>query len=180
MVQRMIGPAGLSAGALSREVGVSQPTLSLWLRTAGSVALVKDDEQTKPPQKRPDDWTPQQKLAAVMEAAGIAESELGTWLRHKGLTTEHLRQWQDTLSDRATAIFGARERRPANAEDRKRLKELERELERKDKALAEAAALLVLQGKMKALWEAEDGSTRQSSEERSSATSRKRKRKGRR
>ena len=40
--------------------------------------------------------------------------------------------------------------------------ELERELRRKDKALAEAAALLVLKKKLAVLWEDEDDSTRRS------------------
>jgi len=59
------------------------------------------------------------------------------------------------------------------------LEDLERELKRKDKALAETAALLVLQGKMQALWAAEDDATRPSSDESSSRTSRKRKPQGR-
>lgn len=175
----MTGPNGVSAGALSRETGVSQPTLSLWLRTAGTMAAVTDDEPTKTPERRPDDWSPQRKLSAVMEAAGVPDSELGTWLRHKGLTSEHLRQWREALQERATAVFAPRPPRP-NGEERKRLKELEQELKRKDKALAETAALLVLQGKMQALWAAEDGPTRQSSDEKSSGTSRKRKGAGRR
>jgi len=171
MVQRLVGPRKVSAAALSREVGVPQPTLSLWLREAGSVRVVKDDDETKPPPRRPDDWTPQEKLAAVMEAAGMEDADLGMWLRRKGLKEEHLRQWRELG-------IGARPQR-ANAEERKRIKQLERELKRKEKALAETAALLVLQGKMEALWAEEDDSTRQSSDEPSSRTSRKRKQRGR-
>src|SRR5512145_3303768 len=178
MVQRLVGPGKVTAGALSREVGVSQPTLSLWLREAGSVRVVNDDDETKAPPKRPDDWTPQQKLAAVMEAAGLPDAALGQWLRRTGLKEEHLRQWRAALGERAAAVFAPREQR-ASAEDRKRIKQLERELKRKEKALAETAALLVLQGKMEALWAEEDDSTRQSSDEPSSRTSRKRKQRGR-
>jgi transposase len=172
MIQRLVGPSKVSANALSKEVGIPQPTLSLWLREAGSVRVVKDDDET-PPRKRPDDWTPQEKVAAVMEAAGVADAELGLWLRRKGLKEEHLRQWRAALGERAAAVFAPREQR-ASAEDRKRIKQLERELKRKEKALAETAALLVLQGKMEALWAEEDVSTRPSSDEPSSRTSRKR------
>jgi transposase len=178
MVQRLVGPRKVSATTLSKEVGVAQPTLSLWLREAGNVRVVNDDEETKPPPKRPDDWTPQEKLAAVMEAAAVADADLGLWLRRKGLKEEHLRQWQAALGERAAAVFAPREQR-ASAEERKRVKQLERELKRKEKALAETAALLVLQGKMEALWAEEDDSTRQSSDEPSSRTSRKRKKPGR-
>ena len=79
------------------------------------------------------------------------EGELGSWLRCKGLTQAHLEQWQEALEERAAAVFAPREPR-VSGESRKRVKELERELRRKDKALAETAALLVLQGKMEALW----------------------------
>lgn len=174
MVQRMAGPRGVSASALSREVGVPQPTLSLWLKSAGTVDAVSDEHESKVNARRPEDWKPEEKLAAVVEAASVSEAELGTWLRRKGLTEEHLRRWRDI------ALGGFSTRAPrAGADDRKRLKELERDLKRKDKALAETAALLVLQGKMEALWGAEDEPTRQSSDEPSSRTSPKRKPAGR-
>lgn len=174
MIQRMVGPSRLSATALSKEVGVAQPTLSLWLKSAGTVAAVTDDRPKGPKAKRPVDWSPEEKLSAVMEASGLSDDELGSWLRRKGLTEAHLRQW------RASALsgFGARPSRGAG-EDRKRVKELERELKRKDKALAETAALLVLQGKVQALWADEDASTRQSSDESSSRASRRLKKRGR-
>lgn len=176
MVQRMVGPHKVSAHTLSKEVGVSQPTLSLWLRKASSVATVKNDKTENRP-RRPEDWTPKEKLQAVLEAEGMAEAELGLWLRRKGLKEQHLREWRGTLAERAQAVFGPRETRP-NPESRKRVKELERELKRKDKALAETAALLVLQGKMEALWAAEDDATRPSNDEPSSRASRKRKPRG--
>jgi transposase len=178
MIERMVGHGRVSATALSREVGVAQPTLSLWLKSAGRVSVVSDDEKPKAKVMRPEDWTPQKKLAAVMEAARLSDAELGAWLRREGLTEEHLRQWRDALEERASAVFEPREPR-VSAESRKRVLELERELKRKDKALAETAALLVLQGKMQALWAEEDAPTRQSSDEPSSPASRKRKKRGR-
>jgi transposase len=157
---------------------VAQPTLSLWLKSAGRVSVVSDDEEPRPKAKRPEDWTPQRKLAAVMEAARLSDTELGAWLRREGLTEAHLRQWREALEERASAVFEPREPR-VNAESRRRLLELERELKRKDKALAETAALLVLQGKMQALWAEEDDPTRQGSDEPSSPALRKHKKRGR-
>jgi transposase len=177
MVQRMVGPGRVSASALSREVGVAQATLSRWLTSAGRISVVSEEEP-KPRAKRPEDWTPQAKLAAVMEAARLSNTELGDWLRRKGLTEEHLRQWREALEERASAVFEPREPR-VSAESRRRVLELERELRRKDKALAETAALLVLQGKMQALWGEEDDPTRQSSDEPSLPASRKPKKRGR-
>jgi len=177
MIQRLVGPNKVSANALSKEVGVCQPTLSLWLRNASSVAAVKDEKSEPRVARRPEDWTPSEKLQAVLEAEGMADAELGVWLRREGLKEQHLREWRLTLAERAQAVFAPREPR-SNPENRKRVKELERELKRKDKALAETAALLVLQGKMQALWAEEDDATRPSSDEPSSRTSRKRKPQG--
>ena len=174
----MVGPGRVSASALSREVGVAQATLSRWLVSAGRVSFVSDDEKPRAKETRPEDWSPQKKLAAVMEAARLSDSELGAWLRREGLTEEHLRQWRESLEERASAVFEPREPR-VSAESRRRVEELERELKRKDKALAETAALLVLQGKMQALWAEEDAPTRQSSDEPSSPASRRPKKRGR-
>jgi transposase-like protein len=178
MIQRMVGRGRISAGALSKEVGVAQPTLSLWLKSASRVSVVSDDEKPLPRAKRPEDWSPQKKLAAVMASAGLSEAELGAWLRREGLTEEHLRQWREALEERASAVFEPREPR-VSAESRRRVLELERELKRKDKALAETAALLVLQGKVQALWAEEDAPTRQSNDEPSLPASRKHKKQGR-
>ena len=174
MVSRMLGERRISAGILSEEVGIPQPTLSRWLRDAGTIADVSDSKKEAPTGKSPEGWSPQEKLQAVMESAGVAEADLGVWLRRRGLKEEHLRQW------RAQALSGiaARPSR-ANAEDRKKVQTLEKELTRKDRALAETAALLVLQGKMQALWAVEDDATRQTSAEPSSRALRRRKQRGR-
>lgn len=179
MVQRLAGPGAASAKALSAEVGVSQPTLSRWLREAASIRSVTDafDPHEKP--RRPEDWSPAEKLAAVLAAAAVADSALGSWLRTKGLTEQHLREWRETLAASAIDVFEPRPTR-SDPESRKRVRELERELHRKEKALAEAAALLVLQGKVQALWADEDTATRPSSDESSSMRSTKRKPRGRR
>ena len=175
MVSRMLGERRISANVLSQEVGISQSTLSRWLRDAGTIADVSDSKKEAPPDRSPTDWSPQEKLQAVMDSAGVSESELGVWLRRKGLKEEHLRQWRE----QALSGIAARPMR-ANVEDRKKLQTLEKELVRKDKALAETAALLVLQGKVQALWAEEDDATRQSSAEPSSRALRRRKQRERR
>lgn len=163
----------MSACALSRELGVPQPTLSRWVREARNVAAV-DDEHEKTPERRPEDWSPQEKLQAVLEAARLGDDELGRWLRRQGLTEAHVERWRGALEDRAAEVFSPAKESAATKASRKREKELERELRRKEKALAETAALLVLRGKLQALWAGEDASTRQKSDEPSSKRSTKR------
>ncbi len=143
MVRRMSGPRAQSANALSEDIGVSQPTLSRWLREAseGMVSPMSKHEA-----KRPQDWTPEQKLAVITEAASL--SDLGAFLRRKGLHQAHLDQWRETaISALAGKANGCR--KPAKS---RRERQLEKELRRKEKALAEAAALLVLKKKAQAIW----------------------------
>ncbi len=155
MVQRMSGPRAKTATALAPEVGIPQPTLSRWLRAAQATVAVmsKGPTQVTAPSpetpakapKRPEDWSAEERLRAVAESSRLTEEELGAFLRREGLHEATLRQW------RASALEGLGPQRATRSEQ-KRLQELEKELRRKDKALAEAAALLVLQKKARAIW----------------------------
>lgn len=154
MVEKLVGPHAVSATTLSAEVGVPQSTLSRWLKEAGTVrptmAPSDDDKTAPPPPKRPQDWTAEEKWTLVIEAAAVPQADLGAVLRRKGIHEAQLVEW------RAAAMAGLqrpsrRERKAANLEQAK-IQQLERELQRKDKALAEAAALLILKKKARAIW----------------------------
>jgi hypothetical protein len=148
-----------------------QPTLSKWLRDASSLKAVKrrgQDEKTKTEGRRPDDWSAEEKLEAVLEAKRLSESELGEFLRRRGLHEEQLRQWQEAVDTAALESLRGR-KASGKSPEAKRVKELERELQRKEKALAEAAALLVLRKKLNALWGDEDASTEPKSDDESSS-----------
>ena len=146
MVRRMTGPGAVSATALGHETGITQQTLSRWLRAAGTVAVM--DEPGDRPAHRPQDWGAEEILAVITEAAGLSDEDLGAFLRRKGLHEAHLEEWRA----RIVAGLEAPVRRSGRSPEAKRIKELERELRRKEKALAEAAALLVLQKKLRAMW----------------------------
>lgn len=156
MIQKLLMPGGPSASALSETSGVSQTTLSRWLREAASVALVANDtdKKTPPPRKgrRPEDWSPAERLRVVQETAELSGSELGAYLRREGLHEATVDDWRDQV---LAALGGKRKRN----REQKRIRQLERELHRKDKALAETAALLVLAKKARALWGDEDDDT---------------------
>lgn len=148
-VRRMLGPGAVSATELARETGIPQPTLSRWLRGAASLRLVttKDTssevEAAAAVEKRPQDWSPKERMQFVLEADGLGDQELGELLRRRGVHREQLDAWRTALAD-AFAQPNASRRSPEG----KRIRQLEREVARKDKALAETAALLVLQKKL--------------------------------
>jgi len=89
-VRKMAGPRAKSATALARETGIAQPTLSRWLREAGSVRGVNAPEPDDSPRHRSQDWTLEDVLAAVLEASGLTSEELGAFLRRKGIHQAHL------------------------------------------------------------------------------------------
>jgi transposase-like protein len=157
MVKRMIGPPALSAAALAKQVGVAQPTLSLWLRQARRVAAMKPEEKTAPVNAAKK-WTAEEKLRVLAAAYGLEGEELGALLRREGLHESQLKAWQQSAAGALASTEGACASGPLTAGQRRRLavsekrvKELERELRRKEKALAEAGALLFLEKKLQAM-----------------------------
>lgn len=162
MVQRMTGPHARSANALATEMGIPQPTLSRWLRDASTVRDMTPSDPTKPtsktaPRRRPEDWTADEKLRAVLEASALSGEALGAFLRREGLHEAQLAAWHEAVSQAVADQKAGKSKKPSP--EAKRVRELERELLRKDRALAEAAALLVLQKKMNAYYEAADDDT---------------------
>ena len=157
MVRRMVGPRAMSASALSLEVGVSQPVLSRWLRDAGNVGVM-----TRPARKNGKKWTASEKLRVVVESAALSEKDLGEFLRREGLHEADVKQWREAAE---AALGGQSRERSEIAAQAKQMKALERELRRKEKALAETAALLVLKKKVQEIWGDEDDSTTKRSEQ---------------
>jgi transposase-like protein len=169
MVRRMVGPDKITATALEAEVGVPQPTLSRWLRNAVTVSsMVTDDtknEAEEAPRRLAQDWTPDEKLRAVLDASGLRGAELGAFLRRQGLHEAELAEWRQA----ALSSLAKPKRRRGRTPEQKRIRQLESELNRKDKALAETAALLVMLKKADALWGDEGAGTSKKSGRRRSS-----------
>lgn len=101
-------------------------------------------------EKRPQDWRPEDQLVALHESHGLEGEVLQGWCRERGLFVHHLTGWKDAF------CAGGKDTAPATRELgmlKGEIQQLKRELLRKEKALAEAAALLILQKKFQALWE---------------------------
>jgi transposase len=157
----MIG--GPSATALAKESGVSQQTLSRWLREAATLGSMADERreeaETEQTQRRPEDRSAEEKMRLVVEAGALSDDELGAFLRRHGVHAADLQRWREAM----LSSLSAGTRRVARGEA-KRVKQLERELRRKDKALAETATLLVLQKKVQTLLGDEGDDTEPESE----------------
>jgi WD40 repeat protein len=142
----MLGPHSISANKLGEETGVCQSTLSRWSREApdevkkrgNGLPRSSDSNESRP--VRPDDLPPAEKFRLLREAAELSEEDLGAFLRRNGIHHAQLDEWRQKALEALQKPKGARKR----SIDTKRIRELERELRRKDKALAEVTALLVL------------------------------------
>ncbi|MBU8923084.1 MAG: transposase [Bacteroidales bacterium] len=146
--------------SLANEIGVSRSSLYRWVSEADTLEMAVNSEppsftesmQRLSNMKRPQDWSAEEKLTAVLEAATLSEEELGAFLRSRGLHEAQLQQWRDQM------LVGLEPKTVKRAET-KRILALEKELRRKEKALAETAALLVLKKKAQDIWGDEDEDT---------------------
>ncbi len=146
MIQKMTQPGAKTQTALGAEHGVSSKTLSRWLQERGRVGTMLNNK------RRPQDWAPTEKLEAVITYEKLSEAERGKYLRTQGLYTATLEQWKkEILEVLETAERGKKSTRQKDPKDQ-RIKELEKDLRYKEKALAETAALLVLKKKAQAIW----------------------------
>ena len=132
--------------AVADELNVNHHTLRYWM---SKKSVVKNAVKTAQ-EKRPQDWTAGEQLEALHETHGLADEALQAWCRERGIFAHHLESWKAAFCETGKApAASAREARVLKDENAA----LKRELVRKERALAEAAALLVLQKKFRALWE---------------------------
>jgi transposase-like protein len=168
MVARLIGPPTMTATGLAKEVGISHSSLSDWLREArslGGMTRSKDSPSgvdssdvvpTTTPVGQRDPRSPQDQLRILALASTLSGDALGAMLRREGVHAAELNAWRETV---LLSLRGGPPAPAASSADRKRIQQLERELARKEKALAEAAALLMLQKKVRAYLGDEDERT---------------------
>lgn len=158
LVQRLFGPTPMTMSALAEESGISQQTLSRWRSAASTVPAMSQHQKQKrsATPKSPRQWTAAEKLQVVLDATALSDAELGAFLRERGLHTTQLLSWRATI---AAALSERPRRKPEARAEQQRIRVLEKELLRKDRALAEVTALLALRKKVEMIWGDGDGDT---------------------
>ena len=137
---RLLPPQSAALDDVSHDVGIGVATLARWRSGALS----------KPARDRV--WTAGARFDAVLTTAAIDEAGKSAWCRAHGTYAQQLAAWQQSATQALAESGEARASPQQTKHDRRRIKELERELLRKDRALAETAALLVLSKKVKAIF----------------------------
>ncbi len=132
---------------IADELNVNLFTLKNWLKKPRTMPMTDT-----PMNKRPADRSMAERFALLMESAALDDEALNAFCRQQGIFRHHLASWKDEFVKKT----GQAEQSGKSRSDkslRDKIKQLEKELNRKEKALAEAAALLVLQKKCQAFWE---------------------------
>lgn len=147
--RRMSPPQRQSVARISEELGIHVMTLYKWRKTwrlQGDVVPAS--------QREPEGWSAADKFTVVLETAGLNATELSAYCRERGLYPEQADRWrqaaQDANENPVLTMKEQKELEKLRAQDQREIKRLQKELRRKEKALAEAAALLMLRKK----WEA--------------------------
>ena len=141
VIQKICTPGGPSIMMMSEKLGVHHTSIRNWMKIHGNT----------PDMKKPKEWTPEDKLEAIIKTATMTENELGAYLRANGLHSEEIEQWkQDFYSTQKSK--GRPKLDPELVELRNKEKELSRDLRRKDRALAEMSARVILLKKSRAIF----------------------------
>lgn len=129
------------------EFGIGRSTIGKWLKDYKKIGNINLNSK----EKRPKDWSATERLSALIETGTMTEDERTTWCRKKGIFTHNLEQWKkDALS--AMVPKSNKEQNEKEKALQKENSVLKKELLRKDRALAETAALLVLKKKVQEIW----------------------------
>lgn len=149
VMQKLLPPHSRPVAEVAAEEGISEPTLYTWRKQARERGLPAPDSGLAS-----DAWSAEAKFAVLVETAGLNEQALSEYCREKGLYPTQIGRWRQAGMNGLDLAAGQAKRQQAEQQqDKKTIKSLERELRHKEKALAEAAALLVLRKKLHALWE---------------------------
>lgn len=148
VVVRMMPPNNESVKSISEELGISVQSLYKWRNKAriGGNATPGNGQTS-------DRWSSEDKFLVVLETYAMNQAELAEYCRKKGLYKEQIDAWRSVCLSANTGEINQTKRLSQELkEEKKRTSEIEKDLRKKEKALAEAAALLLLRKKAGAIW----------------------------
>lgn len=141
----------VSFNSVAQSFGIDHSTLRRWVAKS-QIHHLAEENMTK--EKTPHQWTPEQKLQAVIACESMDEEQTSSWCRENGIFPHHVKAWRKefTQDPSKSSSSGKATIKQLSLEN----KSLKKQLRRKEKALAEAAALLVLKKKVDQIWETEE------------------------
>ena len=148
IIKRMIPPGNTPISKLVEETGISDCTLYTWRKAARIKGTVVPGNG-----RNAEDWSAGDKFSVVLETATMNEAELAEYCRSKGLYADQIAAWKQVcIQANSTEKEQAKQSKASSFKDKREIQSLKKQLRRKEKALAETAALLVLRKKANAIW----------------------------
>ena len=147
ILAKLLPPYNMTVSSVAQTEGISEATLYNWRNQAKS-----EGKPVPGADKNSEQWPAEARFAAIVETATLSETEVAEYCRKKGLYLEQLVQWKQCFLQVPSPGDKA-----ALKQSQKENKQLKRELARKEKALAEAAAILVLRKKLSDYYGETDG-----------------------
>lgn len=141
VVQKISTPGGPSVTEMSKNLGIHYTSIYSWIKDHANSGSMKKSKE----------WTPEAKLEAIIKTATMSENELGEFLRTNGLHSTEIDQWKKDIYS-AQKSAGRPKIDPELAALRAKEKELSKDLKRKDRALAEMSARVILLKKSRLLF----------------------------
>ena len=152
---------GTTLAQITDALGIGQSTLNKWIVKSRNQQLGSSSEHDSASiggvrkEKRPQDWNQEERLDMVVACGSLDEAAMNQLCRERGLYAHHVSQWKQDF------ISGVTANERSDAKSLKgEVRELKKELNRKDRALAETAALLVLQKKLSTIWGSDEDNSR--------------------
>lgn len=145
VLKKVLPPSNISIYSVSKETGVADQTIRNWLQKVKDGSLDSSSGELSTLHRNSSE-----KLNLLLKSRSLKDEELGKWLRENGIHSETLKLWEQEVREMMTDK--EKQYKEELKESRYKIKELEKELQRKEKALAEVAALLTLKKKADAIW----------------------------
>lgn len=145
VLKKILPPSNMSINALSKELGIADQTIRNWKQKVKDGKMYSDSDEVSTAHRNP-----VEKFNLLLKSRTLKEEELGQWLRENGIHSETLKLWEQEVKEMMTEK--EKQYKQELQTSKLKIKELEKELLRKEKALAEVAALLTLKKKAEAIW----------------------------
>jgi transposase len=146
-VQKLLSPNSLGISGTARSLGLSPSTLFGWKEKYANRSVMKKANI----KTQGIDWTAEEKLEAITKTYSMSEQELGEYLRSNGLHSGDLEAFKHELVS-GVPSRGRPKLDPELVQLREENKALKKDLYKKDKALAEVSARVILLKKSRLLW----------------------------
>jgi hypothetical protein len=142
LVKKLLNRGNQTIGQFSHENNLARSTVSSWQAECANISEMKN-------KKNKSKFSAEKILKIVSETYSLNEEELGIYLRKNGLHSNQLTAWRSSI---LTSMNQPKVNLSKKDERDLKIKNLEKNLRKKDAALAEVSALLILQKKANLLW----------------------------